>query len=128
MVLQKIEERKSYILMTWECRFKMQWPNILFATKSILNLFQDPSVMAGDPGTTPYQVNPSDRPEEKSMLRIKGYSKTFKGNMSMVFYNQTSNVTIYIPKSMCIPSDYESLSKAIGPFMDIVELYMYKAK
>lgn len=114
--------------MQWKCAFVMQWPNILFATKAMLGTFENPEVLSGDKGTGGVRVNPADKPEERSMLNLRGYSKLFKGNVSVVFNTKTNNVVINIPKNIGLPSDYESLAKAIGPFMDSLELRMYAAK
>jgi hypothetical protein len=128
MVLQQINENKSWIQMQWKSAFAMQWPNILFATQTMLGTFQEPEVMVGDPGAGGQRVNPADRPEEKSMLRIRGYSTFFKGNISIVFHTKTNDVTVTIPKSLALPSDYQSLAMAIGPFVDSIELRMYAGK
>lgn len=128
MVLQTINENKSWIQMSWKCAFNMQWPNILFATKAMMGTFQNPEVLTGDKGTGGQRVNPNDKPEEKSMLVLRGYSTHFKGNVSVVFHTKTNNVTINIPKSLGLPSDYQSLAIAVGPYMDSIELRMYAAK
>jgi hypothetical protein len=128
MVLQTINENKSWIQMNWKCTFIMQWPNILFAAKAMLGTFQNPEVLAGDKGIGGQRVNPSDHPEEKGMLVLRGYSNHFKGNVSITFHTKTNDVTINIPKSIGLPNDYQSLSMAVGPFMDSIELRMYAAK
>ena len=128
MVLQTIKENKSWIQMEWKCAFIMQWSNMLFGTKSMLSTFKDPEVMSGDPGAGGVRVNPSDRPEERGILRLRGYCNIFKGNISLAMYTKTNNVTITIPKSLGFASDYESLNKAIAPFMDSLELRMYAGK
>ena len=52
----------------------------------------------------------------------------FKGNISIVFHTKTNDVTVTIPKSLALPSDYQSLAMAIGPFVDSIELRMYAGK
>lgn len=128
MVLHKIEENKSWVQMSWRCTFPMQWLNILFASKAILKTFDGPEVMAGNRGSGASQINPADISDEKEMLRIRGYSAIFKGNISIVFQTNTNDMTITIPKSLGLPSDYQSLAIAFGEFMDTIELYMYSAR
>ena len=94
----------------------------------MLPTFNEPEVMAGDQGAGGVRVNPADSPEERGMLRLRGYCNIFKGNISIVMYTKTNDVTITIPKSLGLPNDYESLNKAICPFMDSLELRMYAAK
>ena len=114
--------------MKWKCAYIMQWPNILFVTRAMLSTFQNPEVLAGNKGAGGQRVNPADRPEEKEMLVLRGYSNHFKGNFSITFHTKTNDVTVNIPKSLGFPEDYQSLAMAIGPFMDSVELRMYAAK
>lgn len=128
MVLQSINENKSWTQMSWKCSFIMQWPNMLYGTRSMLSTFQEPEVMAGDMGAGGQRVNPADRPEERGMLRLRGYNNIFKGQISIVMHTKTNDVTITIPRSLGFGSDYEDLSKAVGPFMDSLELRMYAAK
>jgi hypothetical protein len=128
MVLQSINENKSWVKMTWQCAFNMQWPNILFVTNAVLPTFQNPEVLAGYEGVGGQRVNPADRPPEQGMLVLRGQSTHFKGNISLTFYTKTNNVVLLIPKSLGFPCDYESLCKATGTFMDSLELRMYAAK
>lgn len=128
MVLQTINENKAWIQMNWKCAFAMQWPNILFVAQKMLGTFQSPEVLAGDKGAGGQRVNPSDRPEEREMLVLRGYSNHFKGNTSIVFHTNTNDVTINLSKSAGFPNDYQALSKAVGPFMDSMELRMYAGK
>ena len=127
MILHKIDENKSWIQMNWKCAFNMQWDRILFIVDSIASGFQNAEALAGDKGAGSQKINPNDNPEEMSMLVFRGYSKLFRGNISMTFYTNTNDVTIYVPKSLGLPVDYESLAMAIGPFMDSLELRMYAA-
>ena len=128
MVLQTIKENKAWIQTNWKCAYIMQWPNILFVTRAMLSTFQNPEVLAGDAGAGGKRVNPSDRPEERSMLVLRGYSNIFKGNISITFHTNTNDLTMNIPKTLGFANDYESLAKAIGPFVDSVELRMYSPK
>lgn len=111
--------------MDWKCSYPMQWNNILFVTNAMLTRFQDAEVLIGDKGAGCQRANPANQPEEKSMLNLRGYSTLFGGNISIVFNTKTDNVKITIAKSIGFPSDYESLAKAVGPFMDNIELRMY---
>ena len=106
----------------------MMWPNMLFGIRSMLPAFKDPEVMAGNQGAGGVRVNPANDPEEMGMLRLRGYCSIFKGNISVVMYTNTNDVTITIPRSLGFASDYESLSKAVGLFMDSLELSMYAAR
>jgi hypothetical protein len=106
----------------------MQWYNMLYGTRAMLSTFQEPEVMSGDMGAGGQRVNPADRPEEKGMLRLRGYNNIFKGQISIVMHTNTNDVTITIPRNLGLGCDYEALSKAIGPFMDSLELRMYTAK
>lgn len=127
MVLHQINENKAWIQMNWKCAFIMQWSHILFVIDSIAGGFQNPEALAGDKGAGSQKINPKDNPEERSMLVFRGYSNLFRGNISITFYTNTNDVTIYIPKSLGLPVNYESLAIAIGPFMDSMELRMYAA-
>jgi hypothetical protein len=128
MVLQTIKKNQAWIQMDWKCSFPMYWPNILYVVNAMLPTFQDPEVLIGDPGSGSIKANPADRPEEKSILNLRGYSTILKGRISIVFHTNKDNVTVNIPMNLNLPSDYESLSKGIGPLMDSVELRMYTAK
>ena len=129
MVLQTINENKAWLQLSWQCSYKMQWYNILYASRAMLSTFQNPEVLVGDPGAGSQSVNPANNPEEKSMLVLRGASKFFDNkNISIRFHTNTSNVVINIPKSLGLPNDYESLAKEVGPFMDSIELRMYSAK
>ena len=128
MVLQTINENKAWIQMTWKCAYVMQWPNILFVANKMLGTFENPEVLIGNKGGGGARVNPAERQEKKEMLVLRGYSTHFKGNLSITFHTETSDVTVNIPKSLGLPTDYESLAKAVGPYMDSVELRMYAAK
>ena len=90
--------------------------------------FDDPEIMAGDKNANPQRINPNEPSEERAMLRIRGFSKIFNGNISVVMYTNSKNVSITIPKSIGIAEDYESLAKAVGPFMNSLELRMYAQK
>lgn len=128
MVLQKNEENAKWIRMTWKCAFDMRWNNILYAVRAVLGTFEDPEVLAGAPGAGSERINPADKPEEKSLLVLQGMSKHFKGKVSIAFSTNTKEVTINIPKSIGFSNNYEILSKAVGPFMDMLELRMFVAK
>ena len=128
MVMQVNEENAKWIRMTWKCAFDMKWPNILYAVKAVLMTFEDPEVLIGDPGAGSVKVNPAEKPDERSLLVLQGKSKHFKGNVSVAFYTGTKDVTITIPKSLGFSNNYEILSKAVGPFMDQLELRMFTAR
>ncbi len=128
MVLHAVEEKNKWIRMTWKCTFDMRWPNILYAVRAVLNTFEDPEVLAGDPGAGSVRVNPADNPTEKSMLVLQGNSKLFKGKVSIAFNTNTKDLVINIPRSLGFSNDYEVLSKAMGQFVDTLELRMFTAK
>jgi len=128
MVLQTINENKAWLQLGWKCAYILQWPNILFVAKAMMTSFKDPEVLVGNKGAGGQRVNPTDKPEEKEMLVLRGYSNIFKGNVSLTFHTKTNDVTINIPKSLGFPNDYKALAQAVGPFMDSVELRMYAAK
>jgi hypothetical protein len=128
MVLQAVNENKTWIKMDWTCAFNMQWPNILFAANAILKTFQNPEVLIGDQGAGSQRVNPADKPEEKELLVLRGYSTHFNGNISIAFHSRTNRVTFNLPKSVGLPSDYKSLAIAVGPFVDSIELRMFAGK
>lgn len=128
MVLQRNEENPKWIRLTWKCSFDLKWNNMLYGVRAVLNTFENPEIKAGDPGAGSINVNPAERPEEKSLLVLQGYSKHFKGNVMISLYTNTRDVMITIPKSIGFSNDYEILSKAIGPFMDMLELRMFVAK
>jgi hypothetical protein len=128
MVLYENVENKNWIRMTWKCTFDMKWPNILYAVRAVLGTFEYPEVLAGDPGVGSVRVNPAEKPEEKSLLVLQGKSKHFKGNVSIAFYTNTKDAVITIPKNLGFSNDYEILSKAVGQFMDTLELRMFTAK
>jgi hypothetical protein len=128
MVLQTIKQNQAWIQMEWKCSFPMTWSKILYIAQAMLTSFQEPEVLIGDPGAGSVRANPANRPEERSMLVLRGYSTLLKGKISIVFHTNKEDVTINIPKSLNLPSDYESLAKGIGPLMDNMELRMYTAK
>ena len=128
MVLQKTEENAKWIRLIWKSSFDLKWGNMLYAVKAIVNTFDNPEIKAGDPGAGSVTVNPAERPSEKSLLVLQGYSKHFKGNVMISLYTNTRDVLITIPKTIGFSNDYETLSKAVGPFMDMLELRMFVAK
>jgi hypothetical protein len=128
MVLQTITKNQAWIQMQWKCSFPMYWTNILYVVQKMIPTFQEPEVLIGDPGSGSIRANPANRPEEKSMLVLRGYSTILNGKISIVFHTNKDDIIINIPRSLNLPSDYESLAKGIGPLMDSIELRMYTAK
>ena len=127
MVLQTIKENSAWVQMTWKCSYLMKWPNILYVANAMLGQFTEPEVIIGDRGTGGQRVNPATMPEKKSMLVLRGTSKFFKGKTSLTFNTDTNDVVLLLPKSLNLPTDYESMSKAAGLFMDSIELKMFTA-
>ena len=128
MVLQKIDLKKSYIIMDWECTFPMHWKHILFASNAIIKNFSELEILAGNPGGVPQRINPANKPDECAILVMKGFSKNFNANVQLRFDTEMRNAKLTVPRSIGWPTDYESLAKAAGQFMNIIELYMYTAK
>lgn len=128
MVLQSVDVKKSYIIMEWECTFAMHWKNILYSANAIVKNFNDLEIVAGNPGAAPQRVNPANQPPEAALLVMKGFSKNFNANVQLVFETETRKARLTVPKSIGWPTDYESLAKAAGQFMNIIELYMYTAR
>lgn len=128
MVLQENVENQNWIRLTWKCAFDMRWPKILAAVSAVLNTFENPEVLVGNPGMGSERVNPATNPEEKELLQLQGKSTHFRGNISVAFYTNTRKVVVNIPKVIGFSNDYEVLSKAVGPFMDLLELRMFAAK
>ena len=128
MVLQNVNTNSNWIQAEWNCAFIMQWPNIVFATRAILSSFVNPEVRVGGRGTGSQVVDLVTKPAEQEMLAIQGESKWFKCKTKVVFYTKTNKVVITLHKYCGLPYDYESMSKALGKFMDSIELRMYAAK
>ena len=129
MVLQTVNTNMNWIQTEWDCAFIMQWPNILFAVKAIMGTFTDAEVRVGGRGTGSESVDLNRvKPEECEMLALQGESKYFKCKAKVVFQTKTNKVTMTMHKNCGLPCDYESMAKALGKFMDSIELRMYAAK
>lgn len=129
MVLQTVNTNMNWIQTEWDCAFVMQWPNILFAVKAIMGTFTDAEVRVGGRGTGSESVDLNRvKPEECEMLALQGESKYFKCKAKVVFQTKTNKVTMTMHKNCGLPCDYESMAKALGKFMDSIELRMYAAK
>ena len=128
MVLQSNQQNGKWIRMVWKCTFDMRWPNILYAVKAVMGTFENAKVLAGQPGSGSAVIDPNDNPDEQPLLNLQGKSRLFDGNISIAFYTNTKEVVITIPTSLGFPNDYAELSKAMGQFVDTLELRMFTAK
>ena len=127
MVLQDVKTNAAWIQMSWKCSYVMRWPNMLYVAQAMLNAFDKPEVIIGDVGAGGESINPATNPPEKGLLVLRGYSKHFKGKISLRFSTNTNDVVVNLPRSLNLPEDYESLSKTCGLFMDTIELRMFAA-
>jgi hypothetical protein len=130
MVLQTVDENNKWIRTTWKCTFDIHWDRILYITKAIISTFDEPEVLAGNPGDggQKQKIDPFNKPTEQNLLVLQGYSNHFKGRVSISFRTNTKDLVVTIAKNIGLSSDYEVLSKALGQFMDTLELRMYTAK
>lgn len=129
MVLQSVNTNANWIQLEWDCAFVMQWPNILFATRAIVPTFNEAEVRVGGRGTGSEAVDINvTKPAEQEMLALQGESKYFKCKAKVVFHTKTNKLTVTIHKNCGLPCDYESMAKAVGKFVDSIELRMYAAK
>jgi hypothetical protein len=94
-----------------------------------MGTFTDAEVRVGGRGTGSESVDLNRvKPEECEMLALQGESKYFKCKAKVVFQTKTNKVTMTMHKNCGLPCDYESMAKALGKFMDSIELRMYAAK
>ena len=126
MVLQNVNVDSSWVQMNWKCSFMMNWPNMLIAVAAMLNTFNQPEVLAGEPGKGSQRINPKEANPEFPLLVLQGHSNYFGGRIQMIFKTNTDEVVVTVPRNLGFSADYEMLSKSFGVFMDHMELRMYK--
>lgn len=127
MVLSTVkEDNDGFLVARWHTTYSISWENILKTVRDIIENYIMPGIIVND--NIKIDIIDLDdilKIKEAVSLTICGMSKTYKIPIIIRFYTQLSIVESEIPSEF-LKCDYEKVNKAMGQYMDSIELKMFK--
>lgn len=127
MVLSTVkEDNDGFIVARWNTTYSISWDNILKTVRDIAENYIMPVIIVNDSVKIDI-INLDDilKIKEAVSLTLCGMSKTYEIPIIIRFYNQLSIVESEIPSEF-LKCDYEKVNKALGQYMDSIEIKMFK--
>lgn len=128
MLLMAVKQEDKWLQSRWHLSYHASWQNIIQAGVAVLEHYEKLQVLVDEQLVEVKNKEQLLNLEEAGRLTIRGISTILKVPISLTFYNQLEEVDVQVAMASdkFASADYEKFNKAIGQYLDSIEIAMHR--